>query len=114
MNSKMALKSIRISGFLGIPHDEKLAITVAPLGRMNILIGPNNAGKSSIIRFLMKFAGWLNKGAWEVDAELNGEDCWRYDYGVSAEIILDSSTVTTDDNSIMRNVVIPSVQNLKD
>lgn len=49
----MHLKSIRLNGFLGIPFDSDSALRIDDFGRRTILIGPNNAGKSILLRFLL-------------------------------------------------------------
>ena len=57
---------------------------------MNILIGPNNSGKSTVIRYLMKFAGWLTKGNWNVPSELEDSDCWQYQAGHVSQVEIET------------------------
>lgn len=75
----MRLKSLHLSGYAGIPHDR--GVVLGPLGTMNVLIGPNNAGKSSIIRFLIELANWLDKGTWSPDSSIRDSDYWLHDKG---------------------------------
>jgi energy-coupling factor transporter ATP-binding protein EcfA2 len=46
----MQLHSIRLSGYRSARHGAP--IMVDQLGRFNVLIGPNNSGKSTVLRFL--------------------------------------------------------------
>ncbi len=57
----MYLRSISLEGYRSAPHGSPL--TLERLGQHNILIGPNNSGKSTVLRFLEVAASLLREGA---------------------------------------------------
>lgn len=75
----MRIKSIRLSGYLGVPPDEKRALVLNELGPMSVLIGPNNAGKSTVIRFISRLRAWLANKSWTVGSGLREEEWWMHD-----------------------------------
>lgn len=56
----MHLQSITLSGYRSARHGSPVALE--DLGRFNILIGPNNSGKSTVLRFLQVLASHVLKG----------------------------------------------------
>ena len=57
----MVLKSITLEGYRSVPQNKPLELQ--KLGRFNILIGPNNSGKSTVLRFLQVVASLVDKRA---------------------------------------------------
>jgi hypothetical protein len=57
----MYLRSIGLEGYRSAPHGSPLILE--RLGQHNILIGPNNSGKSTVLRFLEVAASLLKGGA---------------------------------------------------
>jgi hypothetical protein len=55
----MHLHSITLEGYRSVPPGSPL--TMDNLGRFNILIGPNNSGKSTVLRFLQVVASLIGK-----------------------------------------------------
>lgn len=55
----MHLRSITLEGYRSAPHGTPLILD--RLGRFNILIGPNNSGKSTVLRFLQVVASQVEK-----------------------------------------------------
>lgn len=56
----MHLRSISLEGYRSACHDAP--ILMDRLGRCNVLIGPNNSGKSTVLRFLQVVASLIEKG----------------------------------------------------
>jgi predicted ATP-dependent endonuclease of OLD family len=57
----MYLRSITLEGYRSVPRSSPLKMD--KLGRFNILIGPNNSGKSTVLRFLQVVASIVVKNA---------------------------------------------------
>lgn len=55
----MHLRSITLEGYRSVPPGSPL--TLDDLGRFNVLIGPNNSGKSTVLRFLQVLALLIGK-----------------------------------------------------
>jgi hypothetical protein len=68
------LKSIRLEGYRSARHGA--AIVMDEIGRCNVLIGPNNSGKSTILRFLEVVASLASKG-FELPIRLGWEQADR-------------------------------------
>ena len=83
---------VRISGFRGISN---LEIT---LPKVAVLIGQNNAGKTSIIKALQLALGDYGRHLTDEDFYINSND------SVCSEIIVDISIVPVDENSQRTNM----------
>ncbi|MBP2280634.1 putative ATP-dependent endonuclease of OLD family [Psychrobacter sp. PL19] len=83
---------VRISGFRGISN---LEIT---LPKVAVLIGQNNAGKTSIIKALQVALGDYGRHLTDEDFYINSND------SVCSEIIVDISIVPVDENSQRTNM----------
>ena len=83
---------VRISGFRGISN---LEIT---LPKVAVLIGQNNAGKTSIIKALQLAIGDYGRHLTDEDFYINSND------SVCSEIIVDISIVPVDENSQRTNM----------
>src|SRR5258705_8674646 len=57
----MQLQSVSLTGYRSARHGTPIIID--QLGRFNILIGPNNSGKSTVLRFLQVVASLVGKKA---------------------------------------------------
>lgn len=58
------LHGLYLEFFKGIGED---GIKLAPLQKMNFLVGPNNSGKSSVLQFLAKYLHGKTEGDWTRD-----------------------------------------------
>lgn len=80
------IKKVRISGFRGISNLE------ISLPRVAVLIGKNNAGKTSVIKALQLALGDYSRHLTDEDFYINGDD------DVTSKIIIDVYIVPTDYN----------------
>ena len=85
----MRLQSIKIAGYQGI-HPEK-PVELSNLAKLNLIVGPNNTGKSTIVRALRLAAGAVtNEGQIGVNTELRIEPSawWKGNQDHWPEIIM--------------------------
>ena len=85
----MRLQSIRIAGYQGI-HPET-PVELGDLAKLNVIVGPNNTGKSTIVRALRLAArAVINQGQIGVNTELRIEPSawWQGDQDFNPEIIV--------------------------
>ncbi len=80
------INKVRISGFRGISNLE------IALPRVAVLIGKNNAGKTSVIKALQLALGDYSRHLADEDFYIDGED------NICSEIIIDVSIVPVDSN----------------
>jgi hypothetical protein len=73
----MRLETISLSGYRSIEPSKP--VVLADLGHINVFIGPNNCGKSSIFRFLQTLALLTGRGTFSLQSTLSADvvdDSW--------------------------------------
>lgn len=101
----MKIKSLEIQGFRGIAHDAKLTITEQ--GHRNILIGPNNSGKSIPFRFLHFIAEHLQRTTdnnstklyHTINSNIDDSFWWKHDSSNSITSLVDIAMSDGDEIS---------------
>lgn len=116
----MILRGIKISGWRSFAPD--LALDINELAAMNLVVGPNNAGKSNIARFLLQLQRWCmdvsngiegdpshpaNSRLWErcvsFPVELSASDTWMKVGGdVQASLELDASVLNRVPDAVLK------------
>ena len=75
----MKILALGFSGFCGVPHDSARRLVIGHFGQFTIFIGPNNSGKSSVLRMLMRISQWFQSSEHMEDQRLQEHEFWRHD-----------------------------------